>query len=236
LRVTTKEDSNPSNWVVSTVINNIGPVTSAVVKLQDRRNHNLWLYFGTGRFFYRTATTLDDSSGQRALYGLKEPCYTTSDTINKTCTSALTTSGLTNQSSDSPSSTLPSGSTGWYINLDASTSSNGAERVVTDPLAVFSGIVFFTTNTPSAEVCSLGGSTYIWAVKYDAGTQYGGIQGKAIIQVSTGAIQEISLASAFTGRGGRRTASIQGLSSKGQGLSVLVGPRPLKRILHMKEK
>ncbi|MCX5811033.1 MAG: hypothetical protein NT178_00580 [Proteobacteria bacterium] len=247
LRVTTKESMNPANWVVSTVINNIGPVTSAVTKLQDRKNTNLWLYFGSGRFYYRYGTTMDDPRGQRALYGLKEPCYTTSNTIDKTCTSSIS-SGLDNQTT-SPSATLATGATGWYITLDAATQSdgttaattdaetvNGAERLVTDPLAVFSGVVFFTTYVPSSDMCTLGGNTYVWAVKYDAGNQAGGLTGQAITQVSTGSIQQLSLSSIFTGKENRRTASILGMPPKGQGLSVLVGPRPLKRILHIREK
>ncbi|MCX5804650.1 MAG: hypothetical protein NT010_01095 [Proteobacteria bacterium] len=256
LRITTKEDPNPANWVVSTVINNIGPVTSAITKLQDRTNKNLWLYFGSGRFYYRYSSTIDDPRGQRALYGLKEPCYNNTTAIpagptngiDKTCTSTIS-SGLTNQSGDSPSSSLSSSSTGWYINLDAATKSdgvtapttdaetvNGAERVITDPLAVFSGVVFFTTYKPSSDMCTLGGNTYVWAVKYDVGNQVGGLTGQAITQVSTGSIQQLSLSSIFTEKAGRRTAAILGMPPKGQGLSVLIGPRPLKRILHIREK
>ena len=229
LRITTKEDPNPNNWFVSTVIDNIGPVTTTVTKLQNRKGGKLWLYFGTGRFFYRYGATVDDPTGSRALYGLIEPCYTSSNTIDTTCTSTIS-SGLTDQSGDTPSSSLSSGATGWYITLDT------GERVITDPLAVFSGVVFFTTFAPATDICSLGGSTYVWAVKYDAGNQYSLLQGKAITQVSTGAIQELSLGSVFTQKAGRRTAGITGMPPRGQGLSVLLGPRPLKKILQTRER
>jgi type IV pilus assembly protein PilY1 len=131
---------------------------------------------------------------------------------------------------------LSTGATGWFINLDAASGSVAAERVITDPLAVFSGVVFFTTFTPATDVCSLGGTTHIWAVKYDAGNQFGTLQGKAITQVSTGAIQELSLASVFTEKAGRRTSTITGMPPKGQGLSVLLGPRPLRKILQIRER
>ena len=236
LRITTKEDPDPSNWFVSTVIDNTGPVTTAVTKLQNRRTGKLWLYFGTGRFFYRYGATVDDATGSRALYGLIEPCYTaSSNSIDNTCTSTIS-SGLTDQSGTSPSSSLSTGATGWYINLDSASGSVGAERVITDPLAVFSGVVFFTTFTPATDVCSLGGTTHVWAVKYDVGNQFGILQGKAITQVSTGAIQELSLGSVFTERANRRTAAITGMPPRGQGLSVLLGPRPLRKILQIRER
>ncbi|MCX5815603.1 MAG: PilC/PilY family type IV pilus protein [Proteobacteria bacterium] len=244
LRIITKEDADPANWVASTVIDNIGPITSAVAKLQDRTNKNLWLYFGTGRFFYRYGTTIDDASGQQALYGLKDPCYSNTtaippgpiNDIDNACTSTLTTTGLDNQSGNTPSSSLSSGATGWYINLDAASGNVGAERVITDPLAAFFGTVFFTTYTPSIDICSLGGNTNIWAVKYDVGGAVGGLQGQALTQVSTGAIHELPLATAFTEKGGRRTAAITGMPPKGQGLAILVGPKPLRKILHIKER
>jgi type IV pilus assembly protein PilY1 len=238
LRVITKEDTNPANWVLSTVIDNIGPVTSAVTKLQDRAKKNLWLYFGSGRFFYRLGTVTDDATGQQKLYGLKEPCYNTVtgpiNSIDKTCISSIT-SGIADQTLDTSSSSLSSTATGWSIDLAANSGSIGAERVITDPFAVSFGAVFFTTYTPSTGVCSAGGNTNIWAVKYDSGSEID-LQGLAITQVSTGAIHELDLSTVFTERGGRRTAGILGMPPKGQGLSLLIGPRPIKKILHMKEK
>lgn len=248
VRLVTNNDPNPANWTVSTVINNIGPVTAGVTKLQDRANKNLWLYFGSGRFFYRYESTMDDALGKRVLYGVKEPCYTASNTIDASCTSTIS-SGLDDQSGNSPDPSLAAGATGWYINLDAATQSDGtteattaaeaaagAERVITDPLAVFSGVVFFTTYAPSADVCSLGGNTFVWALRYDTGTSFQGLTGKVLTQVSTGAIQELNLSSVFTAKGGRRTAAIIGMPPKGQGLSVLIPPRPLKKYLHIRQK
>jgi len=239
LRVITKEDPDPANWVVSTVVNNIGPVTSAVTKLQDRKNSKLWLYFGSGRFFYRYDDVVDDKTNQRTLYGVMEPCYNTatgpSNSIHNTCTTSLSSGDFDDQTT-SPSATLVSGATGWYVNLDASSGSAGAERVITDPLAVFSGSVFFTTYAPSTDICSLGGNTYIWCTNYKTGQSCTGLGGKAIIQVSTGAIQELSLSSVFSEKESRRTVAITGMPPKGQGLSVLIGPRPLRKILHIREK
>lgn len=217
LRVQTKEDQTPSNWSVSHVISDTNAVTASVTKLQNRTTGKLWLFFGTGRFFYKYEGVIDDESTQQQLYGATDPCYDgSSNTMNKTCTST--------------------GDVRWTINgLDGASGDKGAERVITDPLAVYSGAVFFTTYAPSKDVCSMGGDTYIWAVKYDSG----GVAwqtGKAVTQVSTGTIQELDLASVFTEKSGRRTGAIIGMPPKGQGLSVLLPPRPLKKFLHIRQK
>lgn len=238
LRINTHQDTNPDNWSISKVIENIGPVTSAVTKLQNRKNRELWLYFGTGRFFYKTnyGTVIDDADGQRALYGIKEPCYNTSNLFDASCGTTITTANLINQTT-SPQLSLATGSQGWYINLDTTTTTNKAERVITDPLAAFNGVVFFTTFAPSTDPCAIGGNTYIWALSYSTGYNVAGfLSGKGIIQVSTGEVKELSLGSVFTQKDQRRTAGMTGVPPRGQGLSVLIGPRPLRKILHMQEK
>ncbi|MEF9437594.1 MAG: hypothetical protein L0922_02150, partial [Candidatus Mariimomonas ferrooxydans] len=51
-RLLTKEDPTPGNWEWSKVMENIGPLTSSVTRLQHKTKGLLWLYFGTGRYFY----------------------------------------------------------------------------------------------------------------------------------------------------------------------------------------
>ncbi|MGQ9570580.1 MAG: pilus assembly protein [Thermodesulfovibrionales bacterium] len=233
LRVTTKESTDPNQWVLSTLIDNIGPVTSSVSHLQDRKNHALWLYFGTGRYFYKIGTDIDDADSQRAIYGIKEPCYNKLelDRFDPECSASAGSPSLaTETGTDDPD--------GWYINLDPPTSSLKAERVITNPLAAFTGAVFFTTFAPTADVCGFGGNTYLWAVYYSTGgaPSSTAFYGTALVQVSTGEIKEIALSSAFTEKGGRRTAGFQGVPPKGQGLTVVIKPQPIKKILHMQER
>lgn len=259
IRLTTKEDTDPNNWVASMLIDNIGPVTSSVTKLQDRRNNNLWIYAGTGRFFLKN----DDSTTQQALYGIKEPCYSTSDrggryytlynvvggttnTLDPNCYDP-SPSGLIDQSgtaTTAPTLALNVKDPGWYINLDLGAGGSQAERMITDPVASPSGAVFFTTFKPSNDVCKFGGDSLIWAVKYDSGgiPPNRAMQGKALIQVSTGAFAEISLKSAFSNPGnarldGRRIgAPISGVPPTAQGLSLITNPPPVKKFLHVREK
>jgi len=223
LRLITKESNDPGQWSASLVIDNIGPVTAAISKLQDRKNGLLWLYFGSGRYFYKMSNSFDDpgdatdSTTIRRLYGMQATCYSAlSNDIDETCSTSVSDSALADQSGilGDPSPSIGS-SVGWYINLDAPASGYLQERLITDPLAVFSGVVFFTTYSPSGDICAVGGNTYVWAVDYKSGSQPSSLMGKALVQVSTGEIKEISLASAFSGRNDRRSTHVIGLPPKG---------------------
>jgi len=119
-----------------------------------------------------------------------------------------------------------------------------SERVVTDPVALTNGNVFFTTFKPNSDVCAFGGNTLIWALNYNTGgvPAAATMQGTALVQSSTGAFAEIALASAFANPGnqrvyGRRTTNaIQGVPPASQGLAVVTSPKPTKKIIHVREK
>ena len=68
-----------------------------------------------------------------------------------------------------------------------------------------------------------------------------GQRGQALIQVSTGSIEEKELSTAFTekqdGTGpGRRTSIIQGVPPAGSPPGIVVPPKPVNRALHIKER
>jgi type IV pilus assembly protein PilY1 len=251
-RLITKEDANPNNWVWSQVIDGIGPVSSSIAQLQNQRKGILWLFFGTGRYFFEQGTTTDDADSQRRLFAIKEPCFSSSG-LNKSCTSIVSFSDLTNVTSignvptentaDSP------GFKGWYINLELSgnytyleggtpvTRGYRAERVITDSLATTTGLAFFTTYKPYSDECGLGGKSFIWAVRYNTGGAGGTLlKGTALLQVSTGSIEQINLSQALSQMGGRRTSALEGVPPTAQGLSLLSPPPPVKRTMHIKER
>jgi len=264
LRLLTRESDEPDSatvakqWSVSTLISGTGPVTTSVTKLQDRNNKTMWVYFGTGRFFYKAD---DPSTGtSQKLYGVKEPCYSTStrsmmtavaggtiNDIDQTCTDTVP-SGIVDQSGDAstaPAATLAASAPGWFISLDAANSSYLSERVITDSVASTAGAVFFTTFKPSADICKFGGDSLIWAVNYATGglPPAKSMQGKALMQVSTGAFAEISLSDAFNSASGnkrehgrRLNTPISGVPPTAQGLSVITNPPPVKKFLHVREK
>jgi type IV pilus assembly protein PilY1 len=220
-------------------------VTAAISKLQDRKKGReaLWLYFGSGRYFYKSDVSTDDPTNRRRLYGVKESCYNAgANDIDQSC--ATEAVGLVNQTS-SPSDTLAATAGGWLIDLDGE-SADGiykAERILTDPLAAFNGAVFFVSVLPSADVCGFGGQTYLWVVRYNTGGRApsDALQGSALVQVSTGSIEQIKLSEAIKDdaahKEGRRTSpGTFGVPPKGQGLTVVVNPKPIKRVLHIQEK
>ncbi|MBI5051072.1 MAG: hypothetical protein HZC11_09465, partial [Nitrospirae bacterium] len=147
-RLVTKEDSNPGGWEWSIVRDNIGPVTASISRLLNTSTNKLWLYFGTGRYYFEQVTASDDPTTQRQLFGIKEPCFTSAGVFDLTPTSCTTVSGLTgltDVTTNPLSPTIdPNSATfkGWYIDLDAYTSSLGAERVIAEPVAVSTRTVF----------------------------------------------------------------------------------------------
>lgn len=295
---------NPNNWVWNKVIDDVGPVTSAVARLEKKSAGLMWLYFGAGRYSFVQGTTVDDADTRRALFGIKDPCFrivggiagfdttcaTTTPTLrtfcatpcsnpsaNPACTepSATLCGELTNVTNvaNTPSNPEDASFKGWYINLEPAVSTaspntytncNGVgtttcaagkygycegdpaaivcrnyktERVITDPLATASGAVFFTTYKPYSDECDIGGKSFIWAVKYSTGGSAGALlKGKALMQVSTGSIEQLDLSTAFSGAGGRRTTALEGVPPTAQGLSLISTPPPVKKILHMRER
>ena len=234
LRILINDDPDPSHWKVQKVIEGTGPVTAAVDQLLDRRRGNLWLYFGTGRYFYRG----DTPDAQQALYGVKDPCYDSNrNEILANCTQVLTIADLDNRTADSANSTLwNEPPNGWYINLDPSNSTYGAERVISNPLAAFNGVVYFTTFAPSEDLCKMGGESYIWAVKYNTGGSAASLaQVKILLQLSTAAIEEINLPEKLTQRGGRRTSGKTGIPS-GEASPIVGKPYPVRRVIQVQKK
>ncbi|MSN26355.1 MAG: hypothetical protein GJV46_10880 [Geobacter sp.] len=245
-RLLTKESTNPSEWVFSKVIDGIGPVTTGIARLQDRKNKKLWLYFGTGRFF-----NIDDDSkssqsaanNQRYLMGIQEECYTAANKINPACapSSPLTLSNLKNQTT-SIGTSLGSTEKGWYVELDAKndTDSLGAERSITDAVALTNGGVFFTTFKPTTDVCKYGGYSYVWGFNYATGGAAAAtaLTGKVLIQVSTGAFEEVSLSSALTANNGRKmgTPMIGKPPVDAPPIISSAGNKPQKKILHIQER
>jgi type IV pilus assembly protein PilY1 len=252
-RLQTKQSTNTSDWAWSQVIDNIGPVTSSVTRLLPKSKGQLWIFFGTGRYYFEQQATVDDENGLRSLFGIKEPCYSTSG-LNASCTAAF--SGSLTDVSNTPNADPSAIADGWRINLEASgnytycdvRNPDGtcaqsvqrfyrAERVITDPLTTRSGLVYFVSYKPYSDVCAYGGKSFIWATRYNTGGAAGGLlKGVALLQVSTGSIEQLDLSKAFTEEGGRRTSALEGVPPTAQGLSILSPPPPVKRVLHIKER
>ena len=238
-----------SIWQWSRVIgyppDSTGPVTTSVVRLQDTRDNNLWLYFGSGRYYYRSFQQ-DDLSGHRALYGVKDPCYkssgspdpgyldkTCSDYVNDVICGSASVNCLSNQTAS-----VGDIAQGWRIDLDPASDSEslGAERVVADPVSTTGGAVFFPTFQPSYSPCRTGNS-FLWGVRYDTGGPIpsGWLQGKVLMQLSAGPLREM-VPSGLSDKGKRRgTVTADG---KPGGIKIVTnsGLKPLRKIIHIQER
>jgi type IV pilus assembly protein PilY1 len=258
-RLVTRGSIDPANWIWSDVIINAGPITAAPDMLVDPETLDLWIYFGTGRYFYDTVTATDDPDPlkRKQIFGMKERClnatktgfYATCPTpANFGCAEPATVDGcggLTNVDDIADANALE-GTTdpdyrGWYINLDPALPVGAptfwGERAITNPSVDASGIVYFTTFKPQNDPCYKGGQTNIWAVKFDTGGSATGlIQGTGIIQVSTGSIEQVNLSTAFTERANRRTAGMTGQPPTREGLTVIPGAPGVSKPLFMKER
>jgi len=139
---------------------------------------------------------------------------------------------------------------GWRIDLDTSGNYSHlegdppaavardyfAERMITDPLARRDGSVFFTTYKPYDGECTIGGHTFLWGVEGETGGDVMGLTGKVIMQVSTGAIEQVDLSSALNERQGRRGDVGTGVPPTNQGMSLLSSPPPVKKYIHIRER
>jgi type IV pilus assembly protein PilY1 len=262
LRLSTKENSDPTQWAVSTLMDGIGPVTSSVAKLQNNTSRMLWTYFGTGRYYFEQGGNIDDPSNRRRIFGVKEPCFNhTTGLFMPNCTAPVAgLTDVTDVANVQPNPDTATSYNGWFIDLDADLTNGNvpgfivsdptvhAERVITDPLAATSGVVFFTTFKPFSDTCTFGGTSSIWAVKYNSGGSAGSLlKGQALIQVSTGSIEQLNLKDAFKDRapsgndlgthtGDRKSVQMQGVPPMQQGLSIIGTPAPVKKVVHIKER
>lgn len=231
LRLLTREQLDPAKWVVSRVIDGIGPVTGSIAKLQDRKDNKLWLYFGTGRYFYNR----DDLTAGRALFGVQEPCYRPDNTLTPKdgtlCSAApLRLADLY----DATSAPVPAGSDtkGWWIGLDPASDGYGSERCTANPSALTAGVVYFPSFKPASDPCRQGAS-YLWGVRYD---NAGGAprSGRAVLPLSDASTAELPL-SGWGDRGGRRSEALSGRAGNAKLISNS-GLKPLKKIIHIQER
>ncbi len=241
IRVNTLDDPDVNDWQVSLLIRNIGPVTAAVRDLEDTKNKKLWLYFGEGRYFTRD----DDPTAQRRIYGVEDPCYSNGKLIDG-CSATLTLSDLDNVTNNS-NATLK-GYEGWYIDLNpygtvVDNTTYNAERLISDPVALKNGWVFYATFMPTSDICSYGGATYLWVVNYDNGGVVKKPYGKVFLQTSVGRLNEINLSSThlnqrrFGEEAKNNSLPIIPLEGEGGGVGIIIfPPEPLNKTIQWLEE
>ena len=248
VRLMTRNDPDPFNWFTSKLIDDIGPVTRSVDILQDKNAKKLWVFFGEARYFFRQ----DDLSTTRRIFGVEDPCYSYAYATNPANENQLSTTpeqcptiaiGSLRDQSSSPSAALTTTEKGWYINLEAASSTYGAERLSGGISARTNGLVLYTTFIPSMDPCDAGGLPSQWAVNFKTGgaPPPGSLKGKIIMTTSDSPIAKmVNLETVFTQREGRKldaaiSSSLKGMPPPSPPPS-LVQPSPTRKIIHMQER
>ncbi|WP_456465221.1 pilus assembly protein [Persephonella sp.] len=200
LGVKLTNDDDPTQWKIVEVFNDlIKPVTA---KIDYMRCFNMnYIYFGTGRWFYKTDEIGNGDSDKEKLYGIRiDGCLQNDDCSLDSV----------NSNSNNACQALQDGdlTTGWTIDQDLLPIGSGyfKERNITDPTPINSknsNIIVFTTMQPSGDLCGFGGRTRLWALNCATGANIndnscGGYvpkvpEGKLLLQLSLGNIEEQKL-------------------------------------------
>jgi len=205
-RLLTNGNTNPDNWGVrsgpnqipttlistftcvdttATCATKVGPVTARPTLSTDD-THNIWVFFGTGRYYSNADKTNQDP---QKFLGVKD-CIITGLCIDQTIEqhNLLDVSNVVICTSCVPSASvsLDGGATftvgfnggagnlvnniqnmdGWVTNLP-----NVRERNLSPP-TLLGGTLFFTTFITSADPCVAGGNGLLYALYYGTGTPF----------------------------------------------------------------
>lgn len=179
-------DDNPANWTFSVLVEADGPV-SAPPGVSIDQEDNLWVYFGTGRYF-NDADKTDKS--QQYFYGVKDPIYNRAmysteaaavgknpgsfNLLDSTLITVYTDGTVAGAGSSIETFTDLTDSMaskdGWELYLGQSLTTDG-ERVLNKP-TILGGIVFDTTFIPNDDPCGYDGSSNILGTYFETGTAY----------------------------------------------------------------
>lgn len=160
-------DENPNNWTFIKIFNSaLGPVTAKVEYMQCFGMN--YIYFGTGRWFYKEDTPGQNANDKEALYGVRIDGCLTGSTCNINAAHSVndTCSELENGTD----------TVAWMLSesLEPRTSKYNKERNITDPTPIPSeNLILFTTMQPTGDICGFGGRTRVWALNCATGANAG---------------------------------------------------------------
>jgi type IV pilus assembly protein PilY1 len=165
-RLSTQRNSDPNAWTLGTLFTSDQyQAMSAAPVASLGYSRELWLYFGTGRFY---GWTDKFNTQTQSLYGVHDACpdggcagLTSADLVNVTNESITTDSaGKTRVEQLQTNIT-----NGWQLNLDTK------ERSLNKP-TIIGGTALFTTYLPDEDPCALGGNGRLYALNFRTGTAY----------------------------------------------------------------
>ncbi|SHO45715.1 pilus assembly protein [Desulfopila aestuarii] len=200
--------SETTSWEFGKMFNQgQAPITSKIEHGLCYENN--YLYFGSGRWFYKTDTPGQNPNDTNSLWGIEiDNCLKNlSDNDDRTkCTSTLNrahNSHLADDLCENDGTLNQDNEVSWQMsNMAANTGGDFfMERTITDP-TYYSNIAFFTTMQPSSDLCDFGGRTRIWAFNCRTGhNMFDGCSGvtttpppaSLLLQLSGGNIEDARL-------------------------------------------
>lgn len=185
-RLKVEDGADPSSWNQMKLMDGVGPITGT--PNVGFYNKNVWVYFGTGKFW--DASDKTDFNTQ-TLFGVMEPKKTETaynfsnidpgslvdvtdvEVVNDGFGTLNCTSTCKDLDKVSPKTVFGlrdyivnnSNIDGWKRNL------RYGERVIGQP-TLFGGLVNFVAYTPNNDPCNYGGSSALYALYYLTGTAW----------------------------------------------------------------
>jgi len=117
---------------------------------------------------------------------------------------------------------------GWYINLEGTTTDHLKEKMITDSIKTPFNVILFATIEPVKSICGLGGRTRVWGLNCATGGAITGctvnnlykinparVQGKLLLQLSGGNIEQIDVNQIANNPTSRKTNWSTGLAPEG---------------------
>ncbi len=152
---------------------------------------NWFMYFGTGRWFYKTDEV--SVSKPNKLYGIRL------DNDFRPNVNFAHSSTICNEKKPNYS---------WYINLNQNDEGYYPERMITDPTTTKKDAIIFTTMEPTGDICGYGGRTRVWVLNCATGGSLAencnnyeprNMKGKILLQLSGGDIHQIDIQDIYNG-------------------------------------
>ncbi|OCC14310.1 Type IV fimbrial biogenesis protein PilY1 [Dissulfuribacter thermophilus] len=210
-------DDDPMKWDFETVFQSARePITSKVeyMKCFDMN----YIYFGTGRWFYKTDEEGQNINDTEKLYGIRIDECLLEGPGHCSLNNAHNSQDVCNELDRNAAQNVA-----WTIeDLEPNDGTYFKERTITDPTSSNMNLIFFTTMQPSADLCSFSGRSRLWALNCATGgnmtsscngqfaiKNHGGT---LFLQLSRGNIEDASInEGVFSLEGGRTTGWMTGV-------------------------
>ncbi len=194
------DDDNPANWTMFKLFSNpIGPVVVPIsyYKCNVNGSKKGFLYFGSGRYFFKDDDPGSDSSDIERLYGVKiEKCLNSDGS-----TYCTLNNGSNLHMSNASCYHISDDLYGWYQNLNPSGYGYNKERDITGTTNSTMDAIFFTTTEPTSDICGFGGRSRMWGMNCATGESLihqtcsttGRVAGTLLLQTSVGKITKFDM-------------------------------------------